>query len=1228
MSKLSSILVSASIIAILSACGGGDSKTSASNYQAIIDNPIEYSQTELLAAFEEKVDSEYKGKKQDVNLDIVKAHDIYHLLWGQYSSEIPQVPYTELTNNARAPLQANLAQVITSDIKLNKSLTRSAQTRTSSKVSGTLNCGWSGFIRYTANLDNQGVGTIIYELDQCQTNTSNNINSGRGAISVSLNKFDNFNYVIYFDNLASSIKNYRTGENIHRFSTTGYFQINYVTDEAYPFYPMVDFKQNLLTTINNRQILSQLSSYFESPKGNIYISDIGHVEIKSSLENRSLYNPRSGSITLIGDKSVQFQFEPYWDFAKYLEDTNHDDELDSGVYIDDFRFPLDSQDINDYQLQPIEDLNIPPKVYSPDIPYGKTYYTSTPIQLKSAGNVHDRDTLNEDITISFNWYINGELVKDIHGDTLPAYKAVFGDEIKATLVAFDGLNTVEGPPQYINLLNSPATLTVSNLPTNPNSEEQISFTVDITDPDFLTFDDTPNLNFVMTAAPTGAVMNHQGSVEWTASPEFIFPEQSFNFNFSMLNPAGEISQETHTTSVFIKDDQAMPIARSGIEAPNQNDSIWIGDFTGDGKNEILSTDNNNRVFLISEQTGSYTQSWMYPFKMPTSGSIVQVIGKNIDQNAPLEIIVATETGISLIDDKTKMAKVLLELNDNQAIRKIDIVDLENNGELTLLLLTSNSILKAYRMKDLNTQIFSTNLASASDIAIANVDDDNQLEIITNNGHIYDGKTFSNQWISSTKLGSSMVTTADLDNDGISEIIGADTWGNLSVFSANTKTQLYAFDQFNACNIEATNIDQDAEIEVVLSDCQWGNITAYDWNKAEQTLEEKWLLSVREYDSKSLTFGDSDNDGLQEIHWSALQARIRTNRLIVADLANETATLKTKGSGIQLDKYSTAGWAEVESGNESAVFFIPESNIGFDGSRLAFITPDGNLSISDEISSNWDKSQYAAVTDFNKDGIGDIFLPSTHLDMGAFSAMQLSDMSEIWKINGDSDSNIGIIMAREMNGDEFIDAIYADNKTLNILDIENQLTLVNHTFNYAILDFDIADNGSTPWIIVSENNKTRLMQQNQALLSELSFVDQQCSRVAFFNQDSDSTPEVLCIDSGSQTSSNQIIVYKIENSTLVKYVTYSIGKTIVDLAIDNSTNTNQNFFLLTTDALYYNYDRSSSSRLTKYNAQGLQIWSGPELIGFPSSRSLKHRYSAEKGHQFMLATNQAMYLINQ
>jgi hypothetical protein len=1201
------------VVSFLSACGG-----SSDGKKAVEGNPVvtssgiikaadKYTAVELKNAANNLVIARYKGKSTLAAMDIEASQRFYNQVLGSNEVDTPDFYLGDLDSAVDA----------------------------NGNIDTELSCGYEGTKKIKGQLDKNGAGKIVITFKDCNEGYYGE-STLTGTIAASYEAKDNKEQIsFYFDAL-----NWQREETA--LSLSGY-QLNTVNyDDNSGHYDSVSEQKLVFVASDNSQVMidaitrsvSTNSDSTFSIKGKAYLGDIGFVNISTlNMTGRPYYGATAGQLTLTGDKKVTFEFLS--DRVRYAEDSTGDGIVDVGTYFSNI-YEIQDGSVADKKLVALADLSLPPYSNSPRLVSYDSLYTTDIIQVEP-GYYEDPDTPREQLTISYRWYINAKLVLNQTSDTLPAGLAVYGDEVKVTMIVSDGANAIESNAEYISLEDSPMQLTVNDIPGDIKAGRSVNFSVEITDPDVK---DNASAGLLV-SGPAGATIDDAGIVSWQVSDDFIFPYQTFDFTFGVADENGEIVAQ-ESVSIKAYSDKDFPIARSGIEVPNHNKSMWVGDFDGDDVNEILSTDNKNSVFLLEHKGGQYQQKWVYPFKLPTKGAISQVLAFNIDDDASEEILVITEYGVSIINDIAKEATVLFD--SSESISFAAVADVNNDGTAEFAYLhtdesnSSNKLLSAIKVSNPENILFSTSINDAKQLIFANVDNDNQLELISNNGLIYDAVTWENEWASGTSFGDRSITAGDYDGDGIAEIAGADRWGDITIYSLLTKSQLTSVDNFNTCTIHSANIDDDIADELLVGDCQWGAISAYDLVSSE--LEVNWQVNMQDHGSASLITGDSDNDGQLEVHWGTGQSHSGQNIFVVADIISEmidggkviSAVVKEAALTTQLDNYSSAGWASIDGIEEQAVFFVPKTQSGYGGSKIVMMNIHGEYQLSDEVSSNWDGSRFAVTTDFNNDGFGDIFLPTTETYSGGFAAMQLLDHAIHWQQENNSDSTIGLIKSQDLNNDTFADAIFIDGTVLSAIDINNQKIIFSHSFSGGINDFAIDEDKSI--ITVAHGNQygyanISLFSLKDGLLSEQSFLEQSCDRVLYFNADTDSELELLCVT--TQTNNydypQNIIVYDIVDMKFVEIGTYQYHEPIIDIVVDTSTTTEQNVFVTASSSNNYDYwNDDNAYRIKKISAKGLVIWSGPELVGRPSEHGLKVRYSESTGHQMMLSTNSMMYLI--
>ena len=1080
-------------------------------------------------------------------------------------------------------------------------------------VDTTISCMNSGRFSVKGNLDGKGMGNLTIDYDNCWPSFGPKLD---GPAGVSVMSEDGSAFAFYYDNLLV------TGSSGYSELVTGYVSYSPENDQE-----TFNFDVSLLAIEpgSGRQRVERGSrrygpDYYEIETA-LSISDIGHINVSTAMPLNAYGDLQTGQFVFSAGSSqtAYLEFVDY-NWTSLLIDTNGDSIADTGAYFSSADAFL-LADFSVISLAPIDQLGFPPEA-SPPVLVTENPDTTTEI-IVEPGYFSDRDSDRSELQVSYRWSINGVMVPEAFGNTLPPGTAKKNDQIAVTAVVSDGHNQTASAPLTFVIADAPSQVIISPIPASIQTGEYLTFTASYLDPD-LTGSQPADLIY----GPDGMTIDSAGNVEWTAEQAlFDLGAVHFGFGFDGDAEVYEYSIQVETPS------PTLPTARSGIEVPRVNHGIFIADFLGDADNEIVTFD-ASRVFALHNQADDYTQAWMYPFRLATDGEVTAIHVHNVDEDAKTEIIAATEHGISIIYDHTSQAKVVWETTE--IIRAIAVADTTSDGVPELVILSSlddysssSRKLTVLELRDTVTEVFQTSVsAQTKELVIGNVDSDAQSEIILNSGLVYDGLTFANQWYRGTGFSDGTLAVGDLDNDGIDEIAAADAWGDIRVFSATSKSMLYSMNNFNTCALQIANIDFDPAMELLVGDCQWGDIKAYDWESS--LLAQAWAIDMQDHGSKSITVGDADNDSMDEVLWGTGISSSGSDSLIVADLTETTPTIAFgESDSVQLDRFAAAGWGEIRPGEEKAVFIVPETGSGYDGQRLVYLSETGQISVTDEISSNWEGGNYGTVVDFNDDGYADIFLATAYLYDGMFKALKLDNLLEYWTTGSAYDNDIRMVDAIEMNGDAYSDALFVNQNILRIVDIQNEVMIDQLTANSnAINDFAYTE-GIAPnerYLAIAGSSSLEIWRSNGGKFALNSTQALSCSRVQFANVDDDAAPELVCATSPRYgTEASELITFGISNGSSSERHRFFADNRITDFVVDESRSTNQT--LLISLMAKDDYRASSSKIQSVAPLTGRVIWSSPELIGTVAHRSMHFRPNVTGGRdRLMLATDRAMYLV--
>ena len=1184
---------------ILAACGGGGGSDSGGPGTSqpptptptqIIANAKDYSATQLNNAGRSLANSYYTGQTTDAELTPEVIQRVVLDMFG----EIGQTP-------------VNIPSIADEDF--------TSEVSSDGSVNATFMCNYGGTVNYDGKVDGDFLGNLTLRYTNCE-NENDWVMSGSVAVTVTALSDEEIAYTVNFAGLNWTIE----GQSVAIYGTQTHSETETNTNYAVETTQYLTFDMGEVSLRMDSQ--SDISYSFDTGvvnfdlSGDLYFSDAGKVNLAFTSNDGLPPYSYEGLLTLIADTTVTVQIEE----SNLLvnQDIDNDGTMDTGTYLASWS-ALMFDDISNVDLVSLDILSRPPQVYGVDWHFYEVLAT-TPVQV-SPGYYYDPDTPEEELEISYNWYVNGVLLEDQHSNVLPAGIVVHNDTLEVAMVVSDGANHIQGYLTYFEVGDSPAQVELQNVPETVSAGSQVQFTARIVDPDV----QGSSSNASLVAGPENASIDEDGLIYWDVPDNFLFPQQRYEFTFGWPDNS---NTDTHSVSIEATSDNTNMLVRSSIEVPYSNDSLWVADFDGDGNNELLTTDSSRGISLINVTDTGYQQSWMYGGELGVAGAIKNVMAGDINDDGKADIVVATAHGVSTITDLNDSASPVYTDNTRYII-SARLADIDGDDIPELIILSgTDDYSDADRQIDVRafaspaSPLFTFALDGANDFAVANVDNDEAMELIVNTGLVYDLDSGENQWYNGSGFGSEHVAAGDINGDGVAEIFGGSRWGAITVYDARDRAQLAAIDDLNICDMISYDINQDNKDELLTADCQWGEISAY--SLSSNTLVNEWRIDMIDHSGVSLTAGDADNDGEVELFWSTGTTSSGEDLLASADVTNGTPTTNQQRMAVELDYFSAAGWADLLPGDERAVFFVPSSSSGYDGGRILTLDSNGNTAVGGELSSNWDNSSSAVTADYNNDGAGDIFVPTTETYDGAISVIQLHDGTVQWSNTGDYDSNIGMIRAIDMNNDGYDDLVYEDSNQIKAVDVQNQILLATYTFSNYIADFTAYHDGMQNVALVSHGDKVSLLTRTSSSFAEQSFVDQHCDRLELFNYDTDSSPELLCVAELRQRSyqdETSVIVYELNDNTLTE-VQRTTASAALDLVVDVSTENEQGWFLATQEN-GETYDSSDVNRVIKFDNNGFKIWSGTELIGQPGQQSMRTR-PGENGLEMLIGTNAAMY----
>ncbi|WP_104398755.1 FG-GAP repeat domain-containing protein [Vibrio penaeicida] len=1184
---------------LLSACGGGGGDSTSENGDAapkteqinsnskILKNATQHSESELKVAAKNLVELGYSGESQAALLDasIVK----------QASSTILNREYGLIFLDDQID---NFIAIENVDGKL-------------------FTCGESGFVDISSTVDGQSLGTVSLDFNDCITQDYKT--SLSGMLAVSFNDKNEKTY--YFDNL-----------DIEGLKVTGYTQVHYSEFDERGF-ERTEESRLLYSYDNGRKIkVSQTDSmrtpdYYEeinvNVDGTVWLGESGKVSVSSQgLKARRGINFFEGSMSFNADSEVQLLFSDK--FFTYKKDIERDGSFDVGTHlskVSGFQFVLTQP----MELYPLDSLTQPPAFTGMPSLLSYNVSTANTIVVESS-EFSDPDTPAENVQLSYRWYINNELVEGEITNTLPAYTAAYGDEVKVQAVIFDGTSSITSEWAYIFLNDTKPVIKTDNLPAQVFSGDELQFGVSLFD-----LDTNDSERIRMESGPDGATISSDGVISWTAPSDFLFPTQAFEFTFKSVND----DHEEYVLKVEVSDSKAEPIARSGEYSPFKEDSIVIDDFDGDGLNEFLTTDNGSGLSLYYFESGQYKQKWMYPYQLPSNGLIQQVHYLDIDNDLKKEIVIVTSKNILTLEDLTSKPKVVFEASQN--ILRAAFADTNNDGTLEVAVLHYDwedykPKLSAFSWNDFsNPLIAEIDVTGTTQLVYSNVDNDQSPELILNSGLVIDTSTWAIQWNYNGRFSVDRMIIEDFNQDGVNEIVGRDNFSNFSSYSAvtNTLISLSSTQSLSPCDLE-TSYSTIGVSELLVMNCSHDGVKAFKLEGG--TLSQVWQLPTSSsYDVSSLTIGDFDNDSNLELLWGTSHS-YSLRGFASADISGNSVTLKHTSIVKPSTAFRTVGWANITPVKEKALFLVGKYGNSDVRDKFTTVSSEGKVNFSSGTSYTNYSLLNTVHTDFDSDGYSEIVIPKFNYGVSKIELIQLD--GELVKNSPDIAGDNGdiIVKASDFNQDGKKEVVLAHGTAMTIYDVTNDRTIASYQHSQSgeqIREFEVYDaiSGS---IIVSHGHKLSLLKVTGSSMIKKSTYNLSnfgCRNILVFNHDSDSSKEIACFSDQTTGKGNQLVVFEVEGNTLIFKEQYSLKFHTKGIAVNLSKADEQGFLLTTEEDMNVSPRGTDRYHVRKTDNKGNTIWKSPPLIGEPSSHGIKIRTHPEKGLQALVSTDQAMYQIN-
>jgi hypothetical protein len=671
--------------------------------------------------------------------------------------------------------------------------------------------------------------------------------------------------------------------------------------------------------------------------------------------------------------------------------------------------------------------------------------------IAASASISDAD--QDPLTVSYVWKRNGKVVTDATGPAYPPGNQVKGDVIAVQVSASDGTETVTANAST-TIADTPTVLT-GTAPTTATYGMPVAFSVTASD-----VDGDPTGAVEVEYGPAGFVVSAAGAVTWTPSGPMF--DRSVDQNWSVRL---HDSPTVHMTGTITVSDAARKysLMRTNMGIPNSDSTIDVQDFDNTGRAQAL-IGSGRILYLFGKSGADYVQTWAYPFESPDSSPIAAVASGDADGDGHREIFFAAGSSIVKLDGVNRREVARYPNVTCTALKYADI-DLDGVGELICLGTDSSisgySSLYVLNAKTMQLKWRTAGLNLGTSLAVGNIDADPALELVTNNGYVFDGVTQQNEWAYGPGFGAK-VDIGNVSGDGVNKIVGIISWTAIRVYSATLKSPVWEIDTTNSSYgtqaVRVDNLDGVGPAEIVVGDAQWGNVTVYRYNSGTQGADLVTQTNSLGDGVSAIGIGDMDGDGKKEIVWGSDYVSSGRDYLAVASWTPALAVQWSGPTPAVLDgPFVGAKNAHLAANQDRLMFLTASSQSGYGGTRLMAMDPaTGLVGVSDEVDSNWSHNSAFDIGDVFGSGIDSVLVGTATLYTNYFTAYDFDSNSKLWMSDSFTPGTVAITHA-DLTGDGVADAVglTADGHVY-VWDIKHQTLVWSSAGNNGGLRVAVAD----------------------------------------------------------------------------------------------------------------------------------------------------------------------------
>jgi hypothetical protein len=278
-------------------------------------------------------------------------------------------------------------------------------------------------------------------------------------------------------------------------------------------------------------------------------------------------------------------------------------------------------------------------------------------------------------------------------------------------------------------------------------------------------------------------------------------------------------------------------------------------------NSVVGNEHFWQIARHNPATGNYDQIFVSPMYLsPIKGISVG----NVTGDSQPEIVVMLENGrIYFHDLATKVELGYLAVSAGDKLKALSLTDLNGDGVAELILTTDYNLLVFDKT---GTLLWSVAGAGGDDLVVGQMDTDPALEIATTRGvTVVDCATRAIQWaLQSGSSGSNMhLKLAPLPGASYQQLIFAYPWYDIFSYDVATQQERWSIrTPLDIGAIQVADVDNDGLPELLVGDAQGAAIRVHDL----VTQAKKWEIDTQDSYIRNIAVDDVDNDGVVDLVW--------------------------------------------------------------------------------------------------------------------------------------------------------------------------------------------------------------------------------------------------------------------------------------------------------------------------------------------------------------------------